>query len=152
MQAQMARMQAELAISRAEAIQAKAITFAQTTIRSGKSMPSEEAALIASYSQAAMHDYAGVATFSAGKTNVALLEDLIAARPAHTMTSEMVPTPATPGQAAAFNQATTPTAPGAPAPVTPTPEAEKKRLLSLTPLGRATMSNAAAANGNGAGH
>lgn len=136
------RLRAELAKAQAERITSDATHFADAQIAAHKALPAEREAIIAAFTQAAQDDAAhGVVTFADGKTasRVALLTAAYTARPAHTLTQELIAdatvTAGGAGTAVAFNQQQTPRTDAA-KPMTPE---RRKELLQDTDLGRAVL-------------
>jgi len=106
---------------RQEADEAKAVTFAERQVAVFKVLPVEKEAIVLAFLRASANDR--TATFAEGEpTNLAVLESMYAARPAHMLTQTAVPTDAhiltSQGTTADFsahgNAATTPTADGKP--------------------------------------
>jgi signal peptide peptidase SppA len=134
---ELARVRKELATERNARAHDNAVAFADSEITSSRAMPAEREALIEAYIQAATDDLTfGASTAVAGASRVEALKQRQAARPAHTLTTEVVPVNDA-ARAALINTTTTATA-DKPA----TPE-ERKQLLVMTPLGQ----QAAKANG-----
>ncbi len=139
--AEVKRLKAELAKSQAERITSDATHFADKQIGDHRALPAERESIIAAFTQAAQDDSAhGVVTFEGGKTQsrVEQFKAMFAARPAHTLTTELVKTQA--GDAAAFAAANRDKTPAAEADK-PMTEERRRELLGLTAVGRDVLAN-----------
>lgn len=136
------RLRDELAKARAERITSDATHFADTQITAHKALPAEREAIIAAFTQAAQDDGAhGAVTFADGKTpptsRVDQLKAMFAARPAHTLTRELITTQE--GDAAAFaadNKTQQPRTDNAEKPMS---KERRTELLGQTDVGRAVL-------------
>lgn len=140
--AEVARLKAELAKAAAARITSDATHFAESQIAAHKALPAEREAIIAAFTQAAQDDgQHGAVTFADGKTSsrVEQLTAMFAARPAHTLTTELIVTQnGKAGVGFAGNKLEQPRTDGAEKPMTPE---RRKELLGLTDLGRDVLKN-----------
>lgn len=123
-------LEKQLAEQRAATIQQQAITFADGAVASHKALPVERQALYEAYLLAATDDAAhGVVTFADGKTGtrVSRLESLVASRPAHNLTAELIAQ-----GVGGVLEATKDTA--------KMTDERRDALLAMTPLGQAALS------------
>lgn len=136
--AEVKRLKAALATAKADRIESDAAHFADGQIKDHKALPAEREEIVKNYRQAAVDDdMHGAVTFADGKTpptsRVEQLTAMFAARPAHTLTKELIVTQE--GGAAAFaadNKTVQPRTEGA---AKMTPE-QRREQLGLTALGR----------------
>ena len=93
LQTRLAEMERQLATERTSRISTEATAFVAQQIAAHKALPAEKQALIDLYTVAAQDDLAhGSITTAAGTTTrVALIQAAQALRPAHTLTSEIIP-------------------------------------------------------------
>lgn len=134
--AEVKRLKAELAKSNAARITSDATHFAESQIAAHKALPAEREAMIAAFTQAAQDDgQRGAVTFADGKTSsrVEQLKAMFAARPAHTLTTELITTSES---GALFNKDTQPREGDASKPMSQERRAE---LLGLTAVGREVL-------------
>lgn len=123
--ARIAELERQLAAQRTAQIAQAATTFADAAVRDRRAYPAEHAALIALYTQAAQDDDR-LMVAEGQQTRVALIEAQIAARPQHSLSSEIVAS----GQGGVLETA------GADKPMT---AERRQKLLSMTPLGQAVL-------------
>lgn len=126
--AEVERLRAALAAERASRIQGEAVAFADGEIAAQRAYPAEREVMVAAYVQAAQEDLAvpWPAQFAVNRatSRVALLRAQYGARPAHSLTSELV------GGETVL--------PSDPAPKSPGMTAERRlELLNKTYIGRA---------------
>lgn len=137
---EVARLKAELAKANAARITSDATHFADAQITAHKALPAEREAIIAAFTQAAQDDgQHGAVTFADGKTSsrVEQFKAMFAARPAHTLTTELITTQeGKEGVAFAGNKGEQPRTTDAEKPMTPE---RKKELLGLTAVGREVL-------------
>lgn len=133
-------LQQEVNRLRAKNIEVEATSFADDVIRQGRALPVEKAALIQSYTQAAVDDLRlpGTVQFSDGKegSRVEILKAQVAARKPNMLDGDRLPNELT----QLINMAQTP----APATNEGTDEASITALINKTPAGQAAL---AAKNG-----
>lgn len=142
LRAQLAALREERQREAEERLAGDAAAFADGEIAASRAFPAERAALVGAYLDAARDDaalgpIASADPEGAAETRVARLRARSALRPAHTLTTEAVPT----REAAAVlaNVLTTQFGPDDAQPEGPLSEAERDRLLALTPTGRAVL-------------
>jgi hypothetical protein len=137
------RLRDELAKAKAERITSDATHFADEQIAGHKALPAEREAIIAAFTQAAQDDgQHGAVTFDDGKTStsrVAQLKAMFAARPAHTLTQELVKTQE--GDAAAFAADNKTQQQRDLAAAQPMSKERRAELLGLTDIGRDVLRN-----------
>jgi SPP1 gp7 family putative phage head morphogenesis protein len=137
------RLRDELAKAKAERITSDATHFADEQIAGHKALPAEREAIIAAFTQAAQDDgQHGAVTFDDGKTStsrVAQLKAMFTARPAHTLTQELVKTQE--GDAAAFAADNKTQQQRDLAAAQPMSKERRAELLGLTDIGRDVLRN-----------
>lgn len=136
------RLRDELAKAKAERITSDATHFADEQITTHKALPAERESIIAAFTQAAQDDGAhGAVTFADGKTSsrVDQLKAMFSARPAHTLTTELIVTQE--GSAAAFTAGNKIAQPRTDAGDKPMSKERRAELLNLTPIGRDVLKN-----------
>jgi len=138
--AEVTRLKAALVKATADRITSDATHFADDQIAAHKALPAERESIIAAFAQAAQDDGAhGVVTFADGHTSsrVAQLTAMFSARPAHTLTQELIKTEQS---AAVFANQTA--QPGrATDAAQPMSKERRAELLGLTGLGRDVLKN-----------
>lgn len=127
--ARLAELEKQLAAQRQQQIATEAAAFADRAVREKKAFPAEHAAIVALYTQAAQDDDAhGQATLADGtlRARTALLDAEIAARPAHSLSAELIASG--PGGVLENDNG-----------LKPMTEERKRALLAMTPLGQAAL-------------
>lgn len=123
--ARLAELEKQLAAQREKQIAQAAATFADSAVRDRRAFPAEHAALMALYVQVAQDDGARP-TAEGQPSRIAQLEASIAARPQHSLSSELIAT----GQGGVLE------ASEASKPMT---EERRRQLLGMTPAGQAVL-------------
>lgn len=124
-------LERQLAAQKQAQIAQAATTFADKAVRDRRAFPAERSALIALYTQAAQDDdRVGAADGQIGR--VAHVEQLIAARPQHSLSSELIAS----GPGGVLEQS------AGPKEMT---EERRRALLAMTPLGQAVIKTARSA-------
>lgn len=118
MQAQLADLAGQLAAQQEAARAQAATTWASAMIAAGKALPAEATALVELHARAAADDAADQGN------RVSLVEGLVSARPAHTLTKELVQTPASLA-----------------APVGGPTRERVEELLNMSPLGQVALAS-----------